>query len=237
MKKTTLYIGSWLILTILLFFPMYAWLSSSGSPVYDYETVTETQPRVYVTNYGDKYHNGACQYLHSSRNAMGRTQAYDEGYTACSECGGRPSGTITVTYEKRIEKDPTARNVWGGIGLSVLMALIPAIMFASWFEEKYLVEETPSTPTPKKDTTQPPPPPPKPKTEREEMMDWYNNLNDYALEGYKNRPVIHKTFGIGYITRIIDRKYVEVWFDDLKDFKKFVFPDAIVDKYIEFYYR
>ena len=66
-----------------------------------YETEVEYQPRVYVTQYGEKYHSSGCHYLHS-RIAKSLEEAQRLGYDACSYCHGTPSGTIAV--EKRIEK-------------------------------------------------------------------------------------------------------------------------------------
>ena len=57
-----------------------------------------TEPRVYITNYGDKYHSYDCQYLYDSKIAIGIYKAKDEGYSACVICGGKSSGTIREEY-------------------------------------------------------------------------------------------------------------------------------------------
>ena len=51
---------------------------------------------------------------------MGKQEAISKGYTACSKCGGRSSGTITVTYTKKVEVDNTTKNIWGAIAIAVL---------------------------------------------------------------------------------------------------------------------
>ena len=60
--------------------------------------VTKTEPKVYITDYGDKYHSYDCQYLYDSKTAIGLYKAKDEGYTACSICGGKSNGTIQEKY-------------------------------------------------------------------------------------------------------------------------------------------
>ena len=41
---------------------------------------------VYVTNTGNKYHKASCEYLYSSKTAIGRTAAVSKGYTPCPVC-------------------------------------------------------------------------------------------------------------------------------------------------------
>jgi len=237
-KKVAFFIGCWLILSAILFVPMFAWIGNSGSPVYETQTINETQPRVYVTNSGDFYHNGSCQYLHSSKIEKGRTQAYDEGYTACSVCKGTPSGTIQVSYEKRVEKDSTARDVWCSIGISAILGLLVLLPFAEWLEGKFFPQKEPATESVAKvEPTHDPQP--EPLSEKEKRRAWFNSMNEHALYLQLNRPIIHKTFGRGYITRFREengRKYMQVWFDDLHDFKEFVFPDCFIDEYLDYYY-
>jgi hypothetical protein len=59
---------------------------------------TTREPKVYVTSYGDCYHNESCQYLYNSKRAIGKYKAQSLGYYACSVCKGTPSGTIAVYY-------------------------------------------------------------------------------------------------------------------------------------------
>jgi hypothetical protein len=61
------------------------------------KTIYKTEPKVYITDYGDCYHSSTCGYLRS-RNAVGLYYIRDLGYRACSACGGTPSGTIRVEY-------------------------------------------------------------------------------------------------------------------------------------------
>ena len=83
------------IIVILICIPMaFLWyfiINANSTPSYKTETVTATEPRVYVTTYGDRYHSAGCSYLAKSQHAMGKHEAISKGYTACSRCGGRLS--------------------------------------------------------------------------------------------------------------------------------------------------
>lgn len=99
--------------------------------------VTRVEPKVYVTNYGDKYHSYNCQYLYGSKIAIGIYKAKDEGYTACSVCGGKSNGTIQEQYfsnngsrdstyyspspSTSSSKKEEKTSIWGVIGLTVLI--------------------------------------------------------------------------------------------------------------------
>ena len=127
MKKIALYVGCWLILFAVLIYPCFALLEATAKPTYEYETTYETQPKVYVTNYGEKYHNTSCHYL-QSRNAKGLTEARKAGYTACSYCHGIPSGTIEVAHRTRIEIPPKPTSIWSAVGTSAGVSIIPALI-------------------------------------------------------------------------------------------------------------
>lgn len=126
-KKTVLYIGSWLLLLAILIFPCFAVLEATAEPTIEYETTYETQPKVYVTDYGEKYHNTSCHYL-LSRNAKGLTEARNAGYTACSYCHGTPSGTIEVAHRERVEIPPEPTSIWDAVGTAAFVAVIPALI-------------------------------------------------------------------------------------------------------------
>ena len=49
-------------------------------------TLVPISVKVYVTDYGSKYHRWGCQYLWDSANAISLSQAISRGYTACSKC-------------------------------------------------------------------------------------------------------------------------------------------------------
>lgn len=238
-KKITLYIGSWLILFAIMIYPIFAWINSTAEPDYEYISTYETQPRVYVTDYGEKYHNSSCHYL-LSRNAKGLTEARNAGYTACSYCHGTPSGTIEVEHRERVEIDSTNRNIGYSIGIALIVALFPALLISHWVEVQYLTKETTSAPPPDDDLVDDSVDEPlieeqKPLTERDRLYKWYSEMNEYQVDMLINRHVIHDEFGEGYITRITDRKEIQVWFEDLKDFKYFTFPDDLADKVLYFY--
>jgi len=90
---------------------------------YETEPYTVTEPKVYVTNYGDHYHNGSCGYLHSSRRAIGLNTAIQDGYDRCSVCNGTPSGTIDVIHTKTVEIDRTEEAKIESIKKTVLITL------------------------------------------------------------------------------------------------------------------
>lgn len=78
-----------------------------------YETVIEreSEPLVYITSHGEKYHNRSCHYLKSSRIAIGKKKAISKGYKACSYCLGNSSGVILEEYERKEYIDNTGESV------------------------------------------------------------------------------------------------------------------------------
>lgn len=134
-KKCAVYVGSWLLLLAVLIYPCFAILEANASPTYEYHTEYETQPRVYVTNYGEKYHNTSCHYL-QSRIAKGLTEARNAGYTACSYCHGTPSGTIEVGHQVRVEIPPEPTSVWSAVGTAAAVSVIPALIIGYFVNAK-----------------------------------------------------------------------------------------------------
>ena len=119
-RKRTIHIIVIVLLCIPMTFLWYVIINSNNSPSYKTETITATEPRVYVTTYGKCYHSANCSYLTKSQHSMGKQEAISKGYSACSRCGGKSSGTITVTYSKKVKADSMPKNFWGAIGLSLL---------------------------------------------------------------------------------------------------------------------
>ena len=99
--------------------------SNDKNPTYESVPYTVEEARVYVTNYGDCYHSSTCSYLHSSKIAIGKDKARNQGYYACSRCSGISNGTIDVTYYKQVEKDITTdiitKSVFGGLIISAII--------------------------------------------------------------------------------------------------------------------
>lgn len=210
-KKIGLHIFIIVILCIPVFFIFYAIINANNSPSYKTETVTDTEPRVYITTYGERYHSSNCSYLSQSKIPIGKYEAISKGYSACSRCGGRSNGTITVKYKKQVEVDGTTKNVWGAIGLSVLctplLYLFVYVLVKNHIEDKrlYSTPKNKSIPTTKPAAT-PPPPPPTP-----------------SVKIRVGDAVNHKLFGLGIIKKF-DGKYFTVQFDH--DSKDFVYPDV-----------
>lgn len=69
-------------------------------------------------------------------------------------------------------------------------------------------------------------------TEREIIMKLYEKVSDEDLPQLVGKSVRHKQFGEGMISDIIDRKYIEIYFFDASEYKKFIFPDAFADRYL-----
>ena len=207
-----------IILCIPMAFLWYAIINANNSTSYKTETVTATEPRVYVTTYGERYHSAGCSYLAKSAWAMGKQEAISKGYTACSRCGGKSSGTISVTYTKQVEVNGTSKNIWGAIGLSVLCTpLAYAFIYFLVVDkiENRRVKNTSATPTAIVPTTSNQsvlPTPTAPLAPRKPQRTL--RINDV---------VKHKTFGLGLVKKI-EGKYFTVQFDH--DSKDFVHPDV-----------
>lgn len=157
---------------------------------------------------------------------MGKQEAISKGYTACSRCGGKSSGTITVTYKKQVEVDGTTKNVWGAIGLSVLCTPLAygfiysllADFISDKLNKKKQTAATSYSPAVSSSTTtsmpshtaQPPAtPPPTPKPPQ--------------LSIRVGDAVKHRVFGLGVIKKI-EGKYFTVRFDH--EAKDFIHPDV-----------
>lgn len=102
-------------------------------------TTYKTEPRVYITDTGNKYHSIDCGYLHSSLNPIGLYKAIDAGYTACSRCGGHPNGTISVKYSSQTNnsngeiKTMIFLIILGSlISLSVVFGIISTLNERAW---------------------------------------------------------------------------------------------------------
>lgn len=222
-------IATHIVIIILLCIPMaflsYAIIRLNNPTSYKTETVTTTEPRVYVTTYGEKYHSAGCSYLAKSSRAIGKQEAISKGYTACSRCGGRSSGTIEVNYTRKVEVDGTAKNIWGAIGISVFCTpllyglgyiIVNEILENRRWKSATSTRSSSSTPTYPSTTTsttstssvaQTPPPIPRKPQRSLRVGDAVN----------------HKTFGLGVVKKI-DGKYFTVRFDH--DSKDFVHPDV-----------
>lgn len=221
-KKWARNIAIWLGLSFVLFFIFLGWANCNNDPVYKTITVNETQPKVYVTRTGDHYHSGGCQYLHSSSIAMGKQEAIDSGYMRCSRCGGASSGTIKVSYKKKVEVDPTGKRVGLSIPLGLLTAIFPAILIVAKIEEN---EPSPvvSAPTPTPATPE--------VDKRTQLINSYKKYSSDQLNRLCGYEVSHVKFGIGVVTQI-SHDYVWVEFPSPYGEKQFKFPDAFIDEFL-----
>ena len=122
LKKIALYLFISLIaITVIMGI---SFLNNEKNPTYESVPYTVEEARVYVTNYGDCYHSSECSYLHSSKIAIGRNKARNQGYDACSRCNGVASGTIDVTYYQQVEVDKKKEIVWGSILGGLILSVI-----------------------------------------------------------------------------------------------------------------
>lgn len=62
------------------------------------KTELRNDPKVYITQYGTKYHSKDCFYLTQSKIAISRYKAIDDGYSACSYCKGKSTEYIQTEY-------------------------------------------------------------------------------------------------------------------------------------------
>ena len=134
-KRIAIHIIIVVVLCVPMAFLWYAVINANNATTYKTELVTATEPCVYVTTYGERYHSADCSYLYSSKHAMGKQEAISKGYTACSRCGGQSSGTIAVTYTKQVEVDKAPQNIGGAIALSVLCTPIVYLVIYYLFTE------------------------------------------------------------------------------------------------------
>ncbi len=119
-KQAILYFA----ICIPLYFLCFGILNLNGTTETRYrtETKTVTEPRVYVTNYGEKYHNNECFYLRSSH-ARGFYEAQKQGYTACHYCNGVPDGTIDIDYDTEIAYKADKLNEIRAIPIALVIGI------------------------------------------------------------------------------------------------------------------
>ena len=63
---------------------------------YNYNSTSEEQPAVYITEYGNCYHSADCHYLSQSKIEKGLYEVKSKGYKACSYCKGYSKNVIQV---------------------------------------------------------------------------------------------------------------------------------------------
>ena len=137
LKKIAVSLVVWIILSTILVYPCFVTLDAISEPTVEYLTTHETQPKVYTTNYGEKYHNETCHYLHSSKNARGLDEAKSKGYSACSYCHGIPNGTIEVERVTRTEIPPKPTSMSDAVLCSVGVSFIPTILVFIYINRRY----------------------------------------------------------------------------------------------------
>lgn len=54
------------------------------------------EPKVYITKYGECYHNEFCSYI-ETKFETGLYKAQNKGYKKCSHCYGTPNDTILIS--------------------------------------------------------------------------------------------------------------------------------------------
>lgn len=128
LKKIGLYLLISLIsVTVIMGF---SFLNNERNPTYESVPYTVEEAMVYVTNYGDCYRSSDCSYLHSSKIAIGRNKARNQGYYACSRCNGTTSETIKVTYYQQVEKDMTSKIIVQSIVIGLAISVVVFIFIS-----------------------------------------------------------------------------------------------------------
>lgn len=241
-RETKKHILFYLLTCLILFGIFFAIFTANAKsdPPYSLETVTATEPRVYVTTYGEKYHSSGCSYLSQSRHSMGLYEARNAGYSACSRCGGHSSGTIEVSYQKKVYYDPIGRNIGGSIALSLLCGILVYgfiySMWSSYQEDKaYRTPRNKTAPVaalPQKTGSKNTPTVTDSSNSREAFIE---KLRSYPIERLRNalgKTVTHKKFGDGIVVDI-SHSYMKVDFPGYPT-KQFQFPNALVDGFLIF---
>ena len=226
-----------LLLTLILSF-IFGYIDENNyknNPDYAYKEITKIEPKVYVTNTGYYYHDFSCGSLYNSAIAKGRNQAYEEGYLACSKCAGKPNGTITVTYTVKEPVPYGIKHIMGSIALAILTACFTygniRIIYEVYFADKFETKKK-KTPSPEVTPTKPTPEPDNNLTARELLIKIMQNFDDDTINSFTGKTVHHNSFGNGIITLITNKRYIEVYFLDIGETKKFIYPDAFADKYL-----
>ena len=212
--------------------------SCNNEPAYENIKVTERQPCVYITNTGDHYHSSGCHYLSRSKIAIGKQQAINAGYICCSVCGGKSSETINVSYTKKVQIDPSHKNIILSIFLSIMLAIMPAMLIGVKIFDRLDTDYSSTTPvanTPKpilsnssnKEDRQ------ENSTDREKLIQKLKQRPQSNLNNVIGREVIHNKFGIGKIIEI-SKDYISVMFKDPYGKKMFQFPQSLIDGFLKF---
>lgn len=84
-----------------------------------------SEPRVYITRYGDCYHKSTCSYI-KEKYEIGLYEARELGYVACSHCKGYSSGTVWV---EGTEGEPDKNNYIGALFVSFCVLVIPGFFW------------------------------------------------------------------------------------------------------------
>lgn len=233
-RNLLLFLGVWFGLSFLLFFPIWGITNCNNEPAYENIKVAERQPCVYITNTGNHYHSSSCHYLSRSKIAIGKQQAIDAGYLCCSVCKGTSSGTISVSYTKKVQVDPTNRNIGLSVFIAILLSFLPAVFIGNKILEapnKNLTTNV-SARLPKStinnisnEASQ------QEQTNREELIQEFKQRSQNDLNNAIGRQVIHDKFGVGTIIEN-SKDYMSVMFDKY-GIKTFQFPQALIDGFLK----
>lgn len=173
---------------------------------------------VYRTRTGDCYHTIGCGYLRSQI-PMGIEQARSSTLRACSRCGGIPKGTIEVN------------NYPAAVAIVFLIEIVITIIGFVIYNK---LHPEPATNTVTKNTgSYTTKPVSEIETERDRMIRNCKTQPIESIQWMKGKTVRHKRFGEGTITEI-NNEYICVRFEEIDEVKRFQYPQAIIDKFLEF---
>lgn len=140
---------------------------------------------------------------------MGIEQARSSTLRACSRCGGISKGTIEVN------------NYPAAVAIVFLIEIVITIIGFVIYNK---LHPEPATNTVTKNTgSYTTKPVSEIETERDRMI----------RQWMKRKTVRHKRFGEGTITEI-NNEYICVRFEEIDEVKRFQYPQAIIDKFLEF---
>ena len=168
------------------------------------------EPLVYVTRTGEKYHSSGCGYLWASSIPRGLNEAKKVGYTACSRCGGKASGTITIN------------NYGASFGISsLIMCALVLLGFIIYNKISISPDEQSSNSVSISNSSQ---------------TLYCQNTRQISTHTISPKPSIivkcgdivkHKSFGEGKVVKL-SQNYITIQFNDKA--REFVFPNAFIEK-------
>lgn len=206
-KKTLIKVVS----TIIICFTIIIALTFAINNIFKHE-----EPLVYVTRTGEKYHSSSCGYLWASSIPKGLNVAKKAGYTACSRCGGKASGTIIINnYEASFCISVLIMCAFVFLGFKIYNKIV----ISAEKQNNNLIPTNNSTQTLSNQNTQ------QISTSTNIIMPPKSSIIVKCGD-----IVTHKSFGKGKVIELSEN-YIKIQFVDKA--RKFVFPNAFIEGFLK----